>query len=84
MIYSGNAMYKLLKSGAKPELHADPFRDRHSSDNNLPVWQGTVVGIDISLDSTNEFSILLDLIWETYKKAIRERKKIRVKKVRFI
>jgi anti-sigma regulatory factor (Ser/Thr protein kinase) len=87
VIYSGNVMYKLLKS--KPNqrqirLYADPFRDRHSKDEDLPFWNGTVVGIDISLDTTKKFSMLLDLIRETYIKTVRERKKAKYRKPRFI
>lgn len=86
MIYSGHAMYKLLtrKQGQKVKLHADPFDDKHSSEEQLPCWKGTVVGIDISLDQTRELSQLLDLIWDTYKQAIKERKKAKYKKARFL
>lgn len=87
VIYSGNAMYKLLKSKPNQKqirLYADPFRDRHSKDENLPFWNGTVVGIDISLDATKKFSILLDLIRETYVKTVRERKKAKYRRPRFI
>ncbi|MFA5158448.1 MAG: hypothetical protein WC451_04680 [Patescibacteria group bacterium] len=86
LIYSGSALYKLLKRKQvlKPKLHADPFKDRHSEENDLPYWQGTVVGIDISLDKTGEFSGLLDLIRDTYAKAIRERKKAKYKEAKFI
>ena len=65
-------------------LHADPLDDRHSKKNNLPFWQGTLVGVDISLDTTQEFSLLLKLINSTYNDAIKERKKDRFKKPRFI
>ena len=46
MIYSGDALYKLLMR--KPvkhgiALHADPFEDRHSVKTALPYWRGTVV-----------------------------------------
>lgn len=86
VMYSGSAMYKLLK---RPEqkrvaLYADPNLDRHSEEKNLPYWHGTVVGIDISLDSTVAFNSLLDLIRDTYSKAVRERKKLRYKKPKFI
>lgn len=86
MIYSGSAMYKLLKRKpkAKIKLVVDPFADRHSQDEQLPYWRGTVVGIDISLAATREFSALLDLIKETYSKAVKERKKARYKQARFI
>lgn len=85
LLYSGNAMYKLLRrSGGKIKLHADPFEDRHSKNADLPFWKGTIVGIDISLDVAQEFGTLLDLINKTYKEAIKERKKQRYKKPRFI
>ncbi|MBU1121836.1 MAG: ATP-binding protein [Candidatus Omnitrophota bacterium] len=87
MIYSGKAMYKLLKNKPtqkKISLHSDPFMDRFSKDENLPFWQGTAVGIDISLETTKELSFLLDLIRETYTTAIKERKKAKYKKARFI
>lgn len=84
VIYSGKGFYKLLKrKGKKIELHADPFEDRHSKRNDLPVWQGTVVGIDLSLDTTQEFSLLLTLLNKTLKEAIKERKKERYKKPQF-
>lgn len=85
VIYSGKAMYKLLKrTGKKIKLHADPLKDRHSKRNDLPGWQGTVVGIDLSLDTTQEFSLLLQLLNQTLKEAIKERKKARYKKPQFI
>jgi hypothetical protein len=84
VIYSGNAMYKLLKRKGQIRLHADSLRDRHSTDSHLPYWRGTVVGIDISLDATEEFSTLLDLIRATYTKAVRERRRIHFKQARFV
>lgn len=85
VIYSGKAMYKLLKrKGKKIVLHADPFADRHSARNDLPSWSGTAVGIDLSLDTTQEFSLLLKLINQTYNEAIRERRKAKYKKPQFI
>lgn len=85
VIYSGKAMYKLLKrKKEKIKLHADPFEDRHSKRDDLPSWQGTVVGIDISLDTTQEFSMLLNLINQTYTQAVKERKEARYRKPKFI
>ncbi|OGF21388.1 hypothetical protein A2316_03635 [Candidatus Falkowbacteria bacterium RIFOXYB2_FULL_38_15] len=83
MIYSGNALYKLLKTGSS-KLHADPFDDNHSKSDSLPLWNGTVVGVDISLSETKEFSELLDLIRDVYSKTIKERRKARYKKPKFI
>jgi anti-sigma regulatory factor (Ser/Thr protein kinase) len=85
VMYSGKGMYKLLKrTGKKIKLHADPFNDRHSKRDDLPNWQGTIVGIDLSLDTTQEFTLLLKLLNETLSKAIKERKKARYKKPQFI
>lgn len=83
MIYSGSALYKLLKS-LPNKLYADPFKDKHSKSEDFPYWQGTVVGVDISLNANKEFSNLLDLIRDVYTKTVRERKKARYKKPQFI
>jgi len=85
IIYSGHCLYKLLrKSTKKMHLNADPFRDRHSKKEDLPYWHGTIVGIDITLDQTEEFSQLLDIIRKIYTTAMRERRKAQYKKPRFI
>lgn len=88
-IYSGNGFYKLLKrtSDKQISLHADPFDDRHSIGSErgvFPYWNGTIVGVDITLDQTKEFSLLLDAIRKTYSSAVRERKRERYKKPKFI
>ena len=77
--------YKLLKKNSTRNLrlHADPFMDRHSLGADPPSWRGTVVGVDITLDQTEEFSRLLDAIRETYSSAVRERRKKRFKRPRF-
>ena len=82
-IYSGSGFYKLLKQTSN-RLHADPFNDNHSSNDDLPGWPGTVVGIDMTLDEHERFSTLLDRIRSTYGKAVRDRKRARYKKPRFI
>jgi len=76
-IYSGDSMYKLLKRkpGKKLELFSDPFMDHHSKVGDLPYWPGTVVGIDITLDTTIEFTDVMELIRSTYSDAIRDRKR---------
>ena len=87
VIYSGNAMYKLLRTPTKAKqirLYSDPFKDRCSKKTNLPYWQGTAVGIDICLDRHQAFNELLDSIKKVYRKNIKEKKKKRFKKPRFI
>jgi anti-sigma regulatory factor (Ser/Thr protein kinase) len=85
VIYSGTAMYKLLKREENRSivLKANPDLDRHSEDNDYPAWKGTVTGIDISLDTTQQFTALLDLIRDVYGKVVRERKKARYKTPKF-
>lgn len=85
VIYSGDAMYKLLKSQTiRTKLYGDPFDDEHSKKTNFPSWNGTVVGIDITLEATEGFTKLLDLIRATYQEAIAERKLLKRKKPKFI
>lgn len=86
VISSGTGFYKLLKATPTKRLHlrADPFEDRHSKDNNFPVWGGTLVGVDITLNQTKEFSSLLHEIRKTYSNAVKERRKARYKRPRFI
>lgn len=87
VVYSGTAMYKLLKRPKKSQrivLYADPLKDKHSLEEELPYWHGTIVGVDIVLDSTNAFSSLLDHIRDVYSKAVRERKEAKYKKPRFL
>lgn len=80
VIYSGMGFYKLLKKpqGARLHLNADPFDDRHSKGDQYPYWMGTIVGVDITLDQTREFSLLLDAIrkayWELKKKPVKHKK----------
>jgi anti-sigma regulatory factor (Ser/Thr protein kinase) len=83
LIYSGSAMYKLLKNSRK-RLYADPDRDNHSEKTELPYWQGTVVGIDINLNSNEAFTTLLKLIQDTYSEAVKERRKERYRRAQFI
>ncbi|HVC09372.1 MAG TPA: ATP-binding protein [Elusimicrobiota bacterium] len=85
VIYSGTGLYKLLKksSARRLRLHADPFEDRHAQDGAMPYWRGTVVGVDITLNQTEEFSRLLDAIRETYGSAVRERRREKYRRPRF-
>jgi len=86
VIYSGNAMYKLLKrSGKQVTLRANPFDDRHSKENTLPHWQGVVAGIDISLEKTKEFAEILGIIRNFYRQTVKEKKKEKyLKKPKFV
>jgi len=81
MVYSGGAMYKLLKrQGSSIVLRADPFEDKHSRDTNLPCWKGVVVGIDIGLDNTSAFANILEVVKKFYFQNLKEKKKERYRK----
>jgi anti-sigma regulatory factor (Ser/Thr protein kinase) len=83
VIYSGAAMYKLLK---RPKgniiLRADPFADRHSKETNLPCWKGVVVGIDIGLDNTQHFASVLESVQEFYFQDLKQRKKAKYRRLK--
>lgn len=87
VLYSGSGLFKLLKRDLRikgfPRLHSDPRRDMHSLSNDNPRFEGTVVAMDISLDQTQEFRVMLSAIRESYTKAVRERKAARNKAPRF-
>ncbi|MBU3913416.1 MAG: hypothetical protein KKE50_04970 [Nanoarchaeota archaeon] len=86
MIYSGKAMYKLLKNpkNKQAKLISDPLKDHFSSEANLPFWNGTVVAIDLCLNNTLNFNELLDLIRKVYREGRKQQTKLRYKKPQFI
>ena len=86
MIYSGRGMYKLLKNPKSKniKLIADPLKDHFSSDTDLPSWKGTVVAIDLCLNTTINFNELLDLIRKVYRDSRKKQNKNKYKKPRFI
>lgn len=84
VIISGNKMYKMLQRNEKKLiLRGDPLKDRHTKMDINP-WRGVAVGVDISLNQTQEFSSLLDMIWKYYSTDVKGQKKKRYKKPRFI
>ena len=86
MIYSGSALFKLLITPPRRiiKLNADPTRDRATMRTSLPYWQGTAVGFDISLSRSKELADLLAKVKDAFKMEIKQRKKQRYKKPRFI
>jgi anti-sigma regulatory factor (Ser/Thr protein kinase) len=86
MIYSGKAMYKLLKNpkNKQVKLISDPLKDHFSSETNLPFWKGTVVAIDLCLNNTFNFNELLDLIRKVYRAGRKQQNKIKYKKPQFV
>ena len=86
MIYSGNAMYKLLKTpkGQTVKFISDPLKDHYSNESDLPNWDGTVVAIDLCLDGDIDFNNFLDKINQVYSKNRKSLNKRRYKRPKFI
>lgn len=55
-IYSGTAVYTLLKGDRrlKRRLKGDPTADAHSESNDVTPFQGTLVALDMSLDTLDD------------------------------
>ncbi|MBI4450714.1 sensor histidine kinase [Candidatus Woesearchaeota archaeon] len=86
MIYSGSAMYKLLKNPKNKEvkLIADPLKDHCSYGEQYPYWKGTVVAIDLSLTEQEGFEQVLQIIRDFYRRKRIERLKEHYRRPRFI
>ncbi len=84
-VYSGDALFKLLTTpkGKQIVIYGDPRRDRCTTKENLPVWSGTAIGIDIGLAHAGRFNQLLDEISRVYNIDLRQRKAAKFKKPRF-
>ena len=85
VIYSGTSLYK-LRHAKEPRLtlYADATRDPCSIHEGMPHWPGTAIGIDIATTRTRSFSALLQLIREAYSVDVRNGKKAKYKKPRFV
>lgn len=87
VIYSGDSAYKLHKYDKRvkygPRLNDDPLADKHTMYDGLPNFGGTLIGLDLSLGSGEEFSKILEKIKVSYSQAIRARKARRYKEIKF-
>ena len=88
MVYSGSGIYKLLfrdKRFENPRLTLNPEEEHHTERSDAPYLQGTLVAIDLTLDSDiAEFSELLAKIRDNYGSAVRQRKKQQYRRFRFV
>jgi anti-sigma regulatory factor (Ser/Thr protein kinase) len=82
-IYSGDAFFKLKKSRDPNIIFADPASDNATWRSDLPRWDGTAVGINVSLADQAMFSEVLRLIRDAYALDVRAKKKARYAKPRF-
>ncbi len=76
LLYSGDAAYRLMKGSEKRvvKLQPKPTDDPHLFPVGLPNWKGTVVRIDITVDTGVEFSALLDQIRKAYYLDVKRKK----------
>lgn len=83
-IYTGDSMFRLMKTRQRydPQLFADPAFDPHSLLKNTPFWNGTVVGIDLSIEQGVDFAELLNLIRQAYAIDVKKKKDY-ARKIRF-
>jgi hypothetical protein len=86
LVYSGNTFFKLYKTSAKKqaELFANPELDKANITTGLPVWQGTAVGIDISMDIDQDFQDLLEKIRDAYHLDVKRANKEKYRKPKFL
>ena len=84
--YSGDGFFKLRTSPDVDDipLYLDPADDRSTTHSDLPKWNGTVVGIDISIPPRHTFQQLMGVINRRYGKGLRDKRKKSFRKPRFL
>ncbi len=84
-IYSGNSYFKLRKVplGKDIILRSDSNEDYSTTSQEAGFWQGTAVGIDISLDRLSDFQQLLSEIRKAYSFRQKQEEKKRYKRLVF-
>lgn len=82
--YSGSALFKLLTTrDEKPKVQPDAAMDRATRVPDLPNWVGTIMGIDIGLESRIPFRALLEQIRAAYSLDIKSVRRAKYRKPRF-
>lgn len=84
--YSGDALFKLLKTPGKatPHIVADPWMEKARRLEGLPTWPGTAIGIDVSVAAHETFQELLVDIRKAYDLDVRIQKRASYRKARFV
>lgn len=82
VIFSGNSTYTMLKSrpDVKTRLYADPFKDHYAFSDKVSRFDGTLVAVDLKLDTTTKLQNLLSEIGDVYDTAVRENRHQKIKK----
>ncbi len=85
MIYSGDSYFKLLTTpkGTEIVFNSDPRKDKSTKKTNLPLFKGTLVGIDMYIEDTTAFNRLMERIGDAYRLSVNKMKKDYYKRIKF-
>jgi anti-sigma regulatory factor (Ser/Thr protein kinase) len=86
LIYSGSAYFKLRLAarGKAMQFHANPLEDNCSIREDLPYFNGTLIGIDIYIQDTTAFNNLIETIGSAYRLSVKQSRKDYYKQIQFI
>ncbi len=85
LIYSGDSYFKLLTGPLSEDIqfNANPEDDHATIKDSLPVFPGTVIGIDIHIEDTTAFNKLMQMIGDSYRASLKKMKKDYYKRIKF-
>ena len=85
LIYSGDSYFKLLTRPLSEDIqfNANPEDDYATIKDSLPVFPGTVIGIDIHIEDTTAFNKLMQMIGDSYRASLNKMKKDYYKRIKF-
>lgn len=85
IIYSGDAYFKLraTPAGKRIQFNPDPKNDFKTVKENLPYFQGTLIGIDIYIEDTEAFNNLMTQIGNAYRLGVKKQKNDYYRRIRF-
>ncbi len=80
-LYSGDAAFRLRKprKDASIAIYSDPARDRHDLFKALPVWHGTVLGVDVASHVDDRFDRYMNRIRTVFREQAPRRSKPKIK-----
>lgn len=85
LIYSGDSYFKLRARPLSEDIqfNANPEDDFATIKDSLPVFPGTVIGIDIHIEDTTAFNKLMQMIGDSYRASLNKMKKDYYKRIKF-
>ncbi len=85
LIYSGDSYFKLLTRPSSEEIkfNGNPEDDYATIKDSLPMFPGTVIGIDIHIEDTTAFNKLMQMIGDSYRASLKKMKKDYYKRIKF-